>query len=374
MVGLVTRLRQLAVAFALAISLGVSPLPGPAGVLGAGGISIPPRIDHQAKTITFEVKLFIYPGCSRPDCAVTQSMAADIATEIENVWNNHLKFECYTLVFNIQVRRGQQWELAPDEVGIRINTSAASERSEVATTNNSPWDSSDPGDRLEPSHDGSTWGSPPLNPHTYSHEFGHVVGLDDGYTMQGDVAVDRPGAPHDVMSTGVSDFDTTVSQETLDRLVHRAGIKESDLHCDTGWKVHIVWTDAYDGVFDTITFDGIIDTVPPDQPPGEAIYMTGIGTATGSRKGWKLCNPGIDHTPSGTVSATFQGIVTTDTITVSAYADVFTELAGISTATFEADADGDTVEYPRDPAFGEPCPHYSFGTATVTPFTPDPAP
>jgi hypothetical protein len=153
-----------------------------------------------------------------------------------------------------------------------------------------------------------------------------------------------------------------------------------------GWDVNIAWTDVYDNVADTIIFKGVVDTVEDNQL-GDQVYMTGVGTASGSRAGWKGCNPGIDVTPSGTVSATFQAIIIGDRITISAFADVFTELSGISTAPMEVDVFGGTATYgnvPPPPGYtpppgatptptpliiGDLCPRYSYGTMTVTPIS-----
>jgi hypothetical protein len=139
--------------------------------------------------------------------------------------------------------------------------------------------------------------------------------------------------------------------------------------------VKIVWTDAYDGVLDTMTFDGVVDTVPlGDEYVG--ISLIGTGTVSGSRSGWKACNPGIDVAPNGTVPATFLAILQDGTLTVSAYADGETVLAGISTAPFTVDATVDqeqTVSVDLGPPVGEPCSHKSYGRATIKPITPLPS-
>ena len=367
--GQVKRARSVALLVALAITLSVLPAP----TAGATGITIPPQIDHQAKTITFHVKLYVYPACPHFYCAVTDKIVGEIATTIENAWNNGLKFECYTIVVDLQITRGTSRTGPVDMVGILIDRSVAPIESHVATANASHWDSSDAADRLLPTNDSplgqSTWGNPPIRDTTYAHELGHVLGLDDGYTVVDGVAVDRPGAPHDLMSTGM-DEGSFIAQKTIDRLVHRAGITAADLHCDLGWNVKIVWTDVYDGVLDTITFDGVVDTVPlGDEFFG--ISLIGKGTASGSRGGWKACNPGIDVTPSGTVPATFLAILGDGKLTVSAYADLNTTLTGISTAQFTVDSTVETTQT-ADFKLGAPppdtlCPHTSYGTATITP-------
>jgi hypothetical protein len=363
----VNSLRRLALIVALTLACAILPTPA----LGAPpGITIPPKIDHAAKTITFEVKLFLYPACAYPpNCPVTQKIVEDISSNINDAWNNGLKFKCYTIVIDLRITRGDSRDGLVDEVGARIDVSPAPIQSQVSTVDGGPWDASGPSDRSLPTNDGQTiWGSPPMSANTYAHEFGHVLGLDDGYTEVNGDAVDRPGAPLDLMNSGMHESNA-ISQETIDRLIGRAGITESDLHCDLGWNVTIVWTDVYDGIFDTITFDGIVDTVPLG-PEYAGISLIGEGTASGSRAGWKACNPGIDVIPSGTVPATFLGILDGPNLTVSAFANLNTTLTGISTSQFTVDiTDGtpQTVGVDLGPPRGTLCPHTSYGGATITP-------
>jgi hypothetical protein len=142
----------------------------------------------------------------------------------------------------------------------------------------------------------------------------------------------------------------------------------------SGWNVQISWTDVYNGVQDTITFDGVVDEVDEDYPDVAegTIYMKGTGTASGRRAGWAGCNPGIDVTPNGTASATFQAIVGDDTITISAFADFGTVLSGISTAPFEVPVEGGSALLAAGRLVGDVCKHNSFGTMTATPYEPPP--
>jgi hypothetical protein len=129
--------------------------------------------------------------------------------------------------------------------------------------------------------------------------------------------------------------------------------------------IKIVWTDTYDGVADTITFLGDLTGTEPDPVSGGVVYV-GTGTATGSRAGWKGCNPGIDVVPAGTGPATFRGAVTaTGSIMISAWADISHPLVGISTAPMEVPIVGGFAQFDL-PAVGELCPHSSHGELTVT--------
>ena len=133
------------------------------------------------------------------------------------------------------------------------------------------------------------------------------------------------------------------------------------------WDVNISWTNSYNGVPDTMTFVGVVDTLDPNSPD-DVFLMMGTGTVSGDRGGWKACNPGIDELPFGTVPAQFHAVVGEETISVSAFAEPFTALSGISTANFDVDIDGGTDDFPRTQTAGELCPHFSYGNATVTPF------
>jgi len=129
--------------------------------------------------------------------------------------------------------------------------------------------------------------------------------------------------------------------------------------------IKIVWTDTYDGVADTITFLGNLTATEGGPDTGGVLY-TGTGIATGSRAGWAGCNPGIDTVPSGTVDATFNGILTgTGTIMISAYADAFSVLSGISTAPMEVPIVGGFAQF-DSPLVGDLCPRSSHGEMTVT--------
>ncbi len=140
---------------------------------------------------------------------------------------------------------------------------------------------------------------------------------------------------------------------------------EIEWHEKTEAVIKIVWTDTYDGVADTITFLGDLTGTEPDPVSGGVVYV-GTGTATGSRAGWKGCNPGIDVVPAGTGPATFRGAVTaTGSIMISAWADISCPLAGISTAPMEVPVVGGFAQFDL-PTVGELCPRSSHGEMTVT--------
>lgn len=128
--------------------------------------------------------------------------------------------------------------------------------------------------------------------------------------------------------------------------------------------IKIIWTDFYNGVEDRITFLGNLTTTDGD-PQNGGLY-TGTGTASGSRVGYAACNDNVGGVPSGTVPATFNGVLTGNgTIMISAYADIFTALAGISTAPMEVPITGGRAVYTSSEV-GELCPHSSDGEMIVT--------
>jgi hypothetical protein len=132
--------------------------------------------------------------------------------------------------------------------------------------------------------------------------------------------------------------------------------------------IKIVWTDFYNGVEDRIIFLGDLTSTEADPVSGGVMY-TGTGTATGSRAGWAACNPGIDEVPSGTVDATFNGYLTGNgEITISAYADIMTQLSGISTAPMTVPLTGGRAIFTSS-VTGELCPHSSDGELTLTALT-----
>ena len=136
---------------------------------------------------------------------------------------------------------------------------------------------------------------------------------------------------------------------------------------EAGWLVEIYWSDVYDGTDDQIKFDGFVSA---DSTIDGVTSMSGTGTATGSRAGWKSCNPGIDVVPMGSGDATFFATQTADRLDVGAFAEG--PLAGVSTHVF-------TFFEPMKPVnrfseieplapVGDLCPTTHEGLAVIRPF------
>jgi hypothetical protein len=127
------------------------------------------------------------------------------------------------------------------------------------------------------------------------------------------------------------------------------------------WSVHLEWTEEYDGIKDTIVFEGTVGGRPGQRS------MTGAGTATGRRAGWTACNPGIEDIPGGSGPATFGAEVLGDRMSVSAFANAENPLAGVLTGVFDLPVEGGSAEIPRLPPTGTLCPRSMYGWITVTP-------
>lgn len=198
------------------------------------------KIVHSDRTITFVVRMSLYPACAEPRCAVTPQIARDIRRAIERVWNNAAnKYKCYTVRVQpeISVSRTPLTDAA-DRVAVRIDRSPVPIRSQVlAVGAGNPLSSSAtailrPTNTSHPQAGPSQWAYPPRTSGTYAHEFAHVIGLEDTYDANGR---DIPGSPHDLLNTGMHDNPPKIDASTIARLVKRHGIRDGDLQC--AWKL-----------------------------------------------------------------------------------------------------------------------------------------
>jgi hypothetical protein len=302
---------------ALALAIGVvllAPLPPVARAATPNPGAVTFTVDHRAKTITVNIKLTVYPGCSgeegddeqRRACAsaggqITQFLLDKIKRDIEKVWNNDNYYRCYKLIVVVDVERGTaRKKVAKGRVAVRIDPSAAGIRSFVdnsGAVGNGEWRSNDPRDRVEPTNDGAdetTWSESAQSGSTYAHEAGHVMGLDDTYIdvkgADGKTrSVPRPGSPLDVMNGS----NWSVAPETMslliernrDRLVDKAGKKVDikDLRCDFTLEVDLLMRGTNPAFKGKITAHGKIDmhVVGGQLPLGnDWIPYEGTGTLT----------------------------------------------------------------------------------------------
>lgn len=141
------------------------------------------------------------------------------------------------------------------------------------------------------------------------------------------------------------------------------------------YHIHIEWTDVWNDVPDKVTFDGYADTINPDALGGQ-VMLTGTGTYEGDRGGYLACNPGLSGIPGhDRGDAVFQAVIDGDRVTVNAYADIFTNYAGVQTYPFEAPRKGtyDAATGADKPVQvlgadigGDVCSHGYYGDASIT--------
>jgi hypothetical protein len=106
---------------ALAIGLLVLGLLIPTPALGSFGVPITPRIDHTARTITFEGKLYLYPTCDRFYCAITDDILRDVKADIEATWNKGYTFRCYRVVIKAIVEMARSLGVMPVASGVETD-------------------------------------------------------------------------------------------------------------------------------------------------------------------------------------------------------------------------------------------------------------
>jgi hypothetical protein len=193
-------------------------------------------IDEPNKTINLTVKLQFYDATGRLLPGDMQRVAARIKAAIEKEWNGHT-FKCYQVKVTLDVSVVKDiHHVAPDAVDIAITSGPADMGANTAGVGPGHYLSTDPADRARPGRGDSNtythWQSNPLWVRVYSHEFGHVIGLDDNYdpaTPNHDL---RPGASKDLMYSE----EYPISQDVINRAVLRSGLPISQLKCQMSMK------------------------------------------------------------------------------------------------------------------------------------------
>ena len=289
------------VAIALAMATTVSsavPMVARAAV-GAGALTW--TVDQKKNTITVSGHLQIYlgpciqntaqaggaeggPGSTGRDCTATAAQIGQaMKRDIESTWNGHF-YKCYRLIVQVDVTATtSRFSVDPNRIGVRVDRSVETIRSWVEPTWGSKvdmitgdnWQSNDPADRVNVDNGTlhpTTWAYPPGAPHTYAHEFGHVLGLDDQY-VEGTWGP-KPGAPSDLMWSTQTSF---IDQTTIDRVVERnrdrlfdtqgKALDLSDLVCEPQFRVTFSGDQAEYGA------SNIMDSIV--NPPCSRLPITG---------------------------------------------------------------------------------------------------
>jgi hypothetical protein len=242
-------------------------------------------VDYGAKTITLTARIDFYQqNGTRPP----QETIDRIVATIEAAWNGH-KFKCFDVIVRVDARTAQSRSVVRgDAVDVRLDNSRLRARSGVSGDGPGHVLSDDPADRVQPGRDlssraGTTWGRY-TDPSVWSHEFGHVLGLDDNYDPADNSRV-VPGARRDMMfSQGLE-----VSAEMITRVVRRNNhgqLDESRIVCPLSFdagpaSVNLILIEINDLTFHAYA----CDFDPPSGDPNHAprpISWTGTGSLSGS--------------------------------------------------------------------------------------------
>lgn len=182
------------------------------------------EVDHEARVIRITVRLAVFrangPKPSKKDVEDVENYAGDR-------WIG-LYFACYRVDVIVKVRSiSKPEQVKQDEVPVQIDYPQDSWVQVIFPEGRHPLGDR-PADRVHP-----TMGFfNPQQQQAWSHELGHILGLDDGYDKDsGDSQV--PGHPEDLMFDWES---KTVSPETVARMVRRSGqVDESQMQCSLGF-------------------------------------------------------------------------------------------------------------------------------------------
>lgn len=199
-------------------------------------------VDDANRILTVNVRLtfFLRPCPASGSCAPPQAWVDSIVGSINRLWNTTppKTFRCYRVIFRITARTASSQEAAvaqDDALAVGLDSTRLDFRDHVVgTTRNDDHLSNSPADAVVPVNDPdspSTWAGRPdmQSGGVYAHEFGHVLGLHDNY-VEGTWEI-RPGAQGDLMYSGIGSF-AKVSQEMMDRMMQRMGVRPEELHCD----------------------------------------------------------------------------------------------------------------------------------------------
>ena len=211
---------------------GAIQVPTPVRAAPADGITW--TVDYEARTITVHVKMKFYNASRRGTAgAPLQAQVDQIVTQIKQAWEGKM-YKCFTFHVDVQatgVEGGTQGN--EDAVPVGLIRGAGYFRSDMGHPANNDFDpskylSNNPADRFIVGGDALWWSR--ADGSTFAHEFGHLLGLDDGYEdLPGGGKRRLEGAPADIMF----DHQLPVTAATMNTLIGRSGaVDESKVKCD----------------------------------------------------------------------------------------------------------------------------------------------
>lgn len=185
----------------------------------SGAVSV--RVDDASHTIQLYARLGFWTAAGAPSPELVERVTAAITTR----WDG-LHYLCYTtdVILDVQAYGGID-EVPLDRVDVEVVDGGPFFRSSVNRRPEGRAISDDPANLGTISHGGehSRWLA--TDGIALAHEFGHVLGLDDGYDKQ--TGAPLPGHTLDMMA----DVARRVSMQMITRLLRRHGIDPSTLHC-----------------------------------------------------------------------------------------------------------------------------------------------
>ncbi|HOA85772.1 MAG TPA: hypothetical protein PKH61_00020 [Microbacteriaceae bacterium] len=176
-------------------------------------------VNHAARTITVTVRLALWKANGGMP---TDAERKYVEAYAGGFWGPPLKFACYDVLVVVDCRSiSKKSDARADEVDVQVDWPGPCEVKVFEPAGGSVLGDS-PNDRLHPK--GARFN--PTEPLAWSHELGHILGLDDGYVPG--QKEPYPGHPKDLMW----EFDLPVSAETVARMIRRNGmVDESKMQC-----------------------------------------------------------------------------------------------------------------------------------------------
>jgi hypothetical protein len=209
------------------------------------GVGVHWQPDYDKKTITVTVDLDFFSNCTNDTCKqATEVAAQNIVNAILADWNGH-KFKCWPFIVKINSHVVDNVKDVPaKDIPIGLNWSPSGPVRAYTTSDESftPVNGDLPGDGPRPVNnpdDPSSWPADGM-PSDYTHEFGHILGLDDSYDVNAPTndqgllqPVLVPGQTDDAMFAANPATAHLVSEQMIEQAVDRSGqVDTSKVKCN----------------------------------------------------------------------------------------------------------------------------------------------